>query len=280
MRRLHSRGMLRRFYRDPATCFGRETCIPERVQLGMFGVVQLLLSTAIFAATFAEKSKGMNVGAVTQMSDEFTLWTNTLLFVNGLSNLFLGRWAERLNLLNHQMQAALLPATIFLGIAMRINTQYLGVKVVEHRLGVGAILVQHVPSIGAAIVSSRFYGMKTSGAFEQASFVFFAVRALYATQYLLRDAISHYAAYPAFDFFQDEIFNPSALGFTLGCFAINLLFMNVMTYTASRGLEAMTSCFQETSLFKKHCNREEDLETGGEELRGPTITVEFAQTGF
>lgn len=151
---------------EQATFCGRPSCLSERAQFALFGLLQILISTGYFCSyAYTEKGKGFNIKAVTQMSDELTLWTNALLFVNGLSNLFSDSLVQRLNVLSHQMQASLLPATLSLGVVMKIGIQYLGMRIVDKVYGLGVVVVQHVPSVGVAYAASRMHGMKTSEVF-------------------------------------------------------------------------------------------------------------------
>lgn len=206
---------------------------------------QILVGAMIFtftANTYADTKSNINT-----ISDEFTLWTNSVLTLNGIAQLiasFFRKPEERpsaliqLNRLTIESQAALLFETASLGGFMFLGSKYLDVQSSKTPMNVALLAIQHTPSAIVTVAASLIHGKKPSDWFKEPSMIFFIGRLLFATTYMLRDGLTKTAGYSTFNFMnQDGSVNKEELGLVIGAFALFVLTANVAAYAMWRALE-------------------------------------------
>lgn len=221
---------------------------PNRALCTLFAG-QMLTSAAIFYWTYF--FKGDSTTDINQISDQFTLWTNTMLGMNAVGQLTLTfidpdnvpeklkTAAKYINTLAMQMQAALGIETVALGGAMFAGKKWLDAQAAPGGQGMNMLLIgiQHAPSFFLITpISAVIQNVKPSDFFRNPSALFMIMRALFAASYCVRDQFGT-AGYGPLNFKNGNDINYKMMAMMVAAFVGFILLANVAAYLLWYGIE-------------------------------------------
>lgn len=208
---------------------------------------QIVVSAGIFGATVYDD--GTRRSEVLLLTDQFTLWTNTVLGVNALAQLIaLGVGATQHTFFKHcynlstQMQLNLLPGTVLLGGMMLLSKHIFDL----HPKGKATdwlTLVQHVPSVFVGPLMARVNGQRSSAVFIENGLSFTLMRFAFSVMYVLRNTVGNLTGYMGFTARDDEgNVKASQVAFLSVTLAIFVTFAQVGLYSLWYGLGKVADC--------------------------------------